>query len=215
MDIKTGANLSYSWQSIAIQLAVYAGAETIYNPATCTHEPMPAVDQARALVIHLLPGEASATPYWINLEAGRKGIALTSKIMEWRNGKGLATEATAAAVVIPPPDDPPEPPTPNIPHDRTANDVIGAAFPGAVEVAPSSFVASVDLRAYVVARMRAIIDAGHGADLAKRWPDEVPTLKSCDAHTEAQLDEILQACVVVDGLHGMPFPSLDDPRVPF
>lgn len=168
MDLKTGADLSYSWLSISIQLALYARAATIYNPAFGTHEPMPAVDQKRAVVVHLLPGEAKATAYWIDLEVGRRGIDVTQTIMRWRKTKGV--ESVASAPVV-------------------------------------------DLRAYVVAHVQSIIAAGFGTELGDRWPFDVPTLKASDDHTEAQLDEILEACWTVEGLHEMPFLAESDPRV--
>jgi hypothetical protein len=180
MDIKTGADLSYSWASIAIQLAVYALADTIYHhepgdPESCSHEPMPRVDQSRALVIHLPAGKAEAVPYWVNLEAGRRGIDLVESVTEWRKQKEVAV--------------------------RYAE----------LEAAPQ-FVARDDLRAYASARVRDVIDAGHGTDLAGVWPLGVPTLKAFDDHDEAQLDSILAACSLVEMTHSMPFPTFDDPR---
>lgn len=92
LDLKTGEDLSYSWGSIAIQLALYAGAETIYDPDKKKHHPMPDVDQSRAIVIHLPAGKGTATAYWVNLEGGRRGIALVKELLEYRKGtKFLAT----------------------------------------------------------------------------------------------------------------------------
>ena len=91
LDIKTGADLSYSWASIAIQLACYAQAETIYHPDTQTHEPMLAVDQARGIVVHLPAGEGMAQSYWVDLDTGRRGIRLTQQILEFRKTKSIAT----------------------------------------------------------------------------------------------------------------------------
>jgi hypothetical protein len=167
MDLKSGADLSYSWMSIAIQLAIYARAETIYDPDTQTHEPMPSVDQRRALVVHLPAGKATATPYWVDLAQGRKGIELTNAVLKWRSTKDVAEPAANLRV---------------------------------------------DMRGYVVERVRCIIDAGHGEKLASIWPDGVPPLKASDAHTEVQYDEILAVCVLVEGLFGMPFPESNDPR---
>ena len=93
-DLKTGADLSYSWGSIAIQLALYAGAATVYDPETKSHTPMPEVNQERALVLHLPAGKATCTPYWINLEEGRRGIAMVRELTEWRKRtKGFVTPA--------------------------------------------------------------------------------------------------------------------------
>ena len=168
MDLKTGADLSYSWLSIAIQLALYASAKTIYHPDTATHEPMPTVDQRRALVIHLPAGKGVATPYWVDLSIGRKGIRVVQDVLGWRSTKGAAEIAV---------------------NPRT------------------------EMREYVVKRVAVIVDEGYGADLAARWPGDVPTLKTFCSHTEAEFDLILEACVVVEGLCGMSFPVVEDPRV--
>ena len=92
LDIKTGQRLDYSWQSIAIQLAVYASAATIYDPEAEAHEPMPEVDQSRGIVIHLAAGEAKAIAYWVDLEVGRRGIDLTKVVMGWRSTKSIAQQ---------------------------------------------------------------------------------------------------------------------------
>lgn len=171
-DLKTGADLRYSWGSIALQLALYAGAETVYDPITKEHRPMPDCDQSRALVIHLPAGRGEATPYWINLEAGRRGISLVERLLEWRrNTKLLATT------------------------DRT-----------------SPIVADEELREYVENRVRELIDGGYGGELARAWPDAIPTLKSSDEHTEQQLDLILTACSEIEARHTLPFPYISDPR---
>lgn len=172
MDIKTGRDLSYSWGSIAVQLALYAAAETIYDPKTKTHRPMAKVDQGRGLVMHLPAGEATCTPLWVNLEAGRAGIALVGQLLEWRKG----TKFIASSAIDP------------------------------------SFTARDELRDYVAKRCRYVMDGGYGDELARGWPDEVPTLKTNDEHTESQLDEILDICDVIEGRHQMKFPDFTDPR---
>ncbi len=173
MDIKTGKDLSYSWGSISIQLALYAGAVTIYNPETKQHRPMPEVNQARALVFHIQAGAATCTPYWINLEEGRRGIAMVSQLLEWRKRtKGFVTTATT------------------MPH----------------------FPSHADIREYTMMRCRYVIDGGHGAELARNWPDDVATLKSKDDHSEAELDAIIDVCDTIEARHRMTFPEFEDPR---
>jgi hypothetical protein len=170
-DLKTGENLSYSWGSIAIQLALYAGAETIYKPQTKKHQPMPDVSQDRALVVHLPAGKATAIPYWVNLEAGRRGIALVQEVLAWRrNSKDIAS------------------------RDEQA------------------FVAHPLVRTYTEARLRYVIDAGHGAELAASWPAGVPTLKESPNHTEPQLDLLVFVCSEIEARHGLAFPDIEDPR---
>ena len=92
LDIKTGQRLDYSWQSIAIQLAIYASAATIYDPEAQAHEPMPEVDQSRGIVIHLAAGEAKAIAYWVDLEVGRRGIDLTKLVLGCRSTKSIAQQ---------------------------------------------------------------------------------------------------------------------------
>lgn len=101
-DLKTGEDLSYSWGSIAVQLAIYAGATTIYDPKTKKHSPMVEVDQGRALVIHLPPGKGKATLYWVNLEAGRYAIELTQKLQAWRKGTKSLVQIDPAPFVARP-----------------------------------------------------------------------------------------------------------------
>jgi hypothetical protein len=172
MDIKTGRDLSYNWGSIAIQLALYAGAATIYDPERKSHRPMPKCDQSSALVLHLPAEEATCTPYWINLEEGRKGIAQVSELLTFRK----STKNFASLAI--------RPHTPARP----------------------------ELRDYVFARVRYVMDSGHADELARNWPDGVETLKHYDEHSEQQLDLILDACEEIEGRHRMVFPDLTDPR---
>lgn len=70
LDLKTAKSVDYSWLEMSIQLAMYANATWIWDPATGTYEPMPAVDQARALVLHLPVGKATAHLYGLNIAKG-------------------------------------------------------------------------------------------------------------------------------------------------
>jgi hypothetical protein len=170
MDIKTGRDLSYSWLSIAIQLALYAEASTIYDHEKRSHTPMPPVSRQFGLVVHLPAGEAKGTPYWVDLNAGRKGVDLTKAVLRWRSTRDVA------------------------------------------DVMPTASSLAAPLREYVASRVAAIVECGHGDELAKRWPHGVPTLKASFDHTEAQYNSILGACTTVEGLMQMPFPELSDPR---
>ena len=63
-DLKTGADLAWSWRPFAVQLAAYARAEAIYvqGPASDgsqdVRHPMPPIERSRGLIIHLPVGEA-------------------------------------------------------------------------------------------------------------------------------------------------------------
>lgn len=94
-DLKTGSFLD--WHEISIQLALYAHAATIYDPATNTHTPMPAVDMHRALVIHLPAGQAKCELWWVNILEGWEAAQEAMRVREWRTRKNLATKLDPGA----------------------------------------------------------------------------------------------------------------------
>jgi hypothetical protein len=97
-DLKTGATLDFSWGAIAIQLAIYAHADTLYNPVTETHEPMPAVDQDTAIVIHLPAGQATCTLYNVDIAAGWEACQHALWARGWRKRKDLACPMPSASL---------------------------------------------------------------------------------------------------------------------
>lgn len=94
-DLKTGSFLD--WNEISIQLALYAHAATIYDPATNKHTPMPAVDRDRALVIHLPAGKATCELWFVDIAQGWEAAQQALAVREWRTRKNLAAKMTAAA----------------------------------------------------------------------------------------------------------------------
>lgn len=92
-DLKTGQDLGYSWLSIAIQLAQYAMAETIYDWDTRTHRPMPAVNQRQGLVIHAPAGGGEASLYVVDLELGRQAFEVALAVRDWRKRNDLSRPA--------------------------------------------------------------------------------------------------------------------------
>jgi hypothetical protein len=89
-DLKTGVNLDYSWGSIAVQLACYANAATLYDGRTKTHMAMPDVDKDIALVVHLPAGTARCDLYWVDIAAGWQAATHAAWVREWRKRKDLA-----------------------------------------------------------------------------------------------------------------------------
>jgi hypothetical protein len=89
-DTKTGRDLSYGWNEIAIQLALYAHAEGIWNGGEQRWEPMPPVDQRIGLVVHLPVGQAKATLYAVDIEAGWEAATLCEQVRAWRKRRALA-----------------------------------------------------------------------------------------------------------------------------
>lgn len=96
-DLKTGKELSYSWGEIAIQLALYAHADTIYDVATGKHQPMPEVDRTQALVMHLPVGKATCTLWLVDIAAGWDMAQVCKTVRTWRKRKNLAAPYTAVA----------------------------------------------------------------------------------------------------------------------
>jgi hypothetical protein len=103
-DLKTGANLDYSWQSIAVQMAAYANADFRYRqlPAGGGERiPMPDLDRTVGVVFHLPAGEARCTIHEIDLVAGWEAFQLAIMVRQWRSRKTVARLFSAPAT--PPP----------------------------------------------------------------------------------------------------------------
>jgi hypothetical protein len=94
MDIKGGRDLAFSWTEIAIQLAIYAHADYIYDVETDSCRPMIDVDQNWALVVHLPVGEARCTLYRVDIEQGWRAVSLCALVRDWRKRKDLASVIT-------------------------------------------------------------------------------------------------------------------------
>lgn len=94
-DLKTGANLDYSWQAIAVQLAAYANASAVYRQGDATdgsddtRDSMPAISRTHGLVIHLPAGEARCELHIIDLAAGWDAFQLAMQVRAWRSNKKL------------------------------------------------------------------------------------------------------------------------------
>jgi hypothetical protein len=121
-DLKTGRDLTYGWGEIAIQLALYANAELMWNPATGRYEPMPEVSRSDAVVIHLPVGQAKCDLYWIDITAGWEKAQLCDQVRQWRSRTDLYAKFTPRAI-------PPAPPQPNgwlqrIDKARTEDDLL-------------------------------------------------------------------------------------------
>jgi hypothetical protein len=89
-DLKTAKRVDYSWTEIAIQLALYAHGAAIWNAVTQRYEPMPAVDQDKAIVMHLPVGQGRCHLYEVDTAAGWEAAALASQVRAWRTRKNLA-----------------------------------------------------------------------------------------------------------------------------
>lgn len=182
-DLKTGAGLDFSWGSIAIQLALYAHADEIYDPVTDTTSPMPAVDQDQALVMHLPAGQATCTLYLVDIAAGWEAVQTCLDARSWRKRKDL-NRLLATATVEPSP----------VAHEPVAMDTM-------------------ERREFLVGRIRLLRDDYPDAlgDLAGSWPIGVPTFTSDHAHTAEELERIAAAIHAVESKHSVPFGDELDP----
>jgi hypothetical protein len=116
-DLKTGADLSYGWQEIAIQLALYSqglntsgvwdwGTRTWGRPADANGVQIQ-VRTDIGLVPHL-PVDRSATKaplatlYAVDLTAGWAAAVLCAQVRSWRKERKLATPLEVADVAVDP-----------------------------------------------------------------------------------------------------------------
>lgn len=217
-DLKTGATLDFSWGAIAVQLALYAHADTLYDPQSKTHEAMPAVDQEKAIVIHLPAGKATCTLYEVDIAAGWEAAQHALWAREWRKKKGLATPCFSSSASA-------SPSSAASAQSSSASTTADATIVGGGEQAPALTVepappADVTRRTALVDRVKALRPE-QLTELAAKWPIDVPTFKAFDGHTDEQLDAIDTVVTWID-LGGdppplvpvEPLPESPDPDLP-
>lgn len=90
-DVKTAKDFTFGHLEIAIQLALYAHGRAIWNTRTQTYEPLPAIDQDTAVVMHCPVGTARCDLYAIDIAAGWQAAQLCKRVRGWRNRRDLAT----------------------------------------------------------------------------------------------------------------------------
>lgn len=89
-DLKTGKDLSYGWLEIAVQLALYAHADALWNGINEQYEPMPEVDREVGVVVHLPVGKATATVYEVDIAAGWEIAQICATVRTLRGRRDLA-----------------------------------------------------------------------------------------------------------------------------
>jgi PD-(D/E)XK nuclease superfamily len=91
-DLKTTAkkeNIVYQWLKNSIQLALYAHASEIYDPATDTRRPKPDVDLTEGIIIHLPVGSGTCDLHRLDLVKGWRYFELAWQVNEARNDDDL------------------------------------------------------------------------------------------------------------------------------
>ncbi|HOW96120.1 MAG TPA: PD-(D/E)XK nuclease family protein, partial [Mycolicibacterium fallax] len=188
-DLKTGKDLSYGWGEIAIQLALYAHAEQIFDVATGQYRAMPEVDRSEALVMHLPAGQARCDLYLVDIAAGWEAVEIAMRVRSWRKRRDLATLlpaaalAPAAAAVVDEPTTGEEPATEELRQARRA------WLQGRIDDMP--------------------VDAKRC--LARNWPTGMATLKASGDHTDDDLAAISEVISAVEREFRLTFPE-PEPR---
>jgi len=99
LDLKTGGSVDFSGLEIAMQLAIYAHGEGLWNMEAEDWDQMPAVSQTEGLVIHLPAGglvedgkptgEHKATLYSVDIALGWEIAKTAYQVRAWRKDKEL------------------------------------------------------------------------------------------------------------------------------
>lgn len=80
VDLKTAADMGSSWLETSVQLACYAGSEHVVTEDLTGVEPMLAVDQEVALVIHLPAGQGTCQIHEVDISTGYSLAELTFNV---------------------------------------------------------------------------------------------------------------------------------------
>lgn len=92
-DVKTGQDLQYGWNEIALQLLTYAmGVKTagVWNRATQSWDPPRPVRQDFAIVMHMPVGQKTVTIYQLDLTEAAWAMELCRDVRKWRKMRNLA-----------------------------------------------------------------------------------------------------------------------------
>jgi len=187
-DLKTGKDLSYGWGEIAIQLALYAHAEEVFDVDTRAFAPMPTVDQDQAMVMHLRAGSAHCDLYLVDIAAGWEAVQTAMRVRSWRKRRDLATRIPVDA------------PAPAVDEPAaSADEPAAVAEPVTEELRQAR-------RAWLQGR---IDDMPTDAKrcLARNWPNGMATLKASGDHTDDDLTAIAEVISAVEREFRLTFPN--------
>lgn len=214
-DLKTGNELSYSWQSIAVQLAAYSRADAIYIQGTAedgsqdVRRPMPAVDQDHGLILWLNAGTGRLEFWLVDIAEGWMAFDLSMRARGWRKHE-VATELSHYTRRLAPDAD-----LTKLLEDSIAQveankdrgvgvvaDAVGAQHPDPMtdDYQPAFVRDWLQQRIEVIGRMPAA-----RADLKVSWPPNLPSLRSGYTHSSSDLDLIEQVLDQVEARHQIPF----------
>jgi len=102
MDLKTGS-IDYAMNAIAVQMAMYANAEYIYDWRTQTCTDLPDIDKTRGVILHLPAGKGELALYEVDLVAGWVAAQMAMEVRAWRKRKDLHIKVHASGASAAPP----------------------------------------------------------------------------------------------------------------
>jgi len=181
-DLKTGTDLSYSFGNIAVQLAMYANADWIYNWKTGERTPMPAIDKTVGIICHLPAGDATVAFHEVNLVAGWEAAKQSFTTREWRKRKDLFKPYTFS--------------------DKPRTVTPPKAAPTKVVETPKSLTARAG---WMKARIQALTVPAQKM-LVLSWPAGVPHFDQC---TNEHFDALIRVIELVEAEHSIPFFEVD------
>jgi hypothetical protein len=181
-DLKTGTDLSYSYGNIAVQLAMYANADWMYNWKTGERTPMPAIDKTVGIICHLPAGDATVTFHEVNLVAGWEAAKQSFTTREWRKRKDLFKPYTFS--------------------DKPRTVTPPKAVPTKVVETPKSLTARAG---WMKARIQALTVPAQKM-LVLSWPQGVPHFDQC---TNEHFDALIRVIELVEAEHSIPFFEVD------
>jgi hypothetical protein len=185
-DLKTGTDLSYSFGSIAVQLAMYAHADWIYDWKTGERTPLPeGLDMKEGIICHLPAGEATCKFYTVDLEAGWEAAKMSFATRDWRKRKDLFKPYKFS--------------------DEKQGDVVPVVNPIPQDDIPAPSNELTIRQGWVKARIANLSPKAQNM-LKVTWPEGCPKLVECD---NAQLDKLVAALQVVEAEHDIPFFDAD------
>lgn len=190
-DLKTGKGV---YGDVALQLAAYANAEGTWNAATEEFGALP--DDLRrdvGVILHVPTGADTAELIIVDLLPAWPVFQALVPVRHWID------EQSKAAVIGPL----------EIAGEEVATtsgrEVPPSPTDDAAVVGPSS-PAPADVVDWLRQRVTAIVDAGHGDELAHWWPPTAPTFKQ-GGMTVADVDAVAEVCAAIEREHLMSFPE--------
>jgi hypothetical protein len=177
-DLKTSASVDYGGLGWSAQLASYAHSD-LYDPMLNVRLQTPDINKAVGYIVHLPAGQGVCTIHEVDLVKGYAAAELANLIRKTRNESKKYISPVQIIAHIP---------------DVQESVQENVSEPIQIDVS--------DLRA----RVKWLIDNGHGDKAMQQWPEGVPTFKQ-GGHTSGDADKIAAFLRRIEAQVEAPFPS--------